>query len=166
MAMSMASSAANSVAGIILSVYAGISTRNVSTLSSLSSGSTQTTYTYNSNSAGNTQFINASNIYAISCPVNFNMPPGEYFVGFNIVSNSSNTNLGTTASIYGGNNIQTALNYAEITNQSASSSNLFGGMGVFTAATTGMPVSVNLNAIAQTGTSLSQANIALVFRNA
>jgi hypothetical protein len=38
-------------------------------------------------------------------------------------------------------------------------------MGVYTAATTGVPVSINLNAIAQTGSSLSQANIALVFRN-
>ena len=165
MAWSMGSSAANSVAGIIMSVYVGISTRNASTLSSLSSGSTQTTYTYNSNSAGNTQFT-GSNIYPISVPVNFAMTPGEYFVGFNMVSNSSNTNLGTTVSIYGGNNLQIALNYAEITNQTASSTNLFGGMGVYTAATTGMPVSIGLAAIAQTSNSLSQANIALVFRNA
>jgi hypothetical protein len=164
-AISMGSSAANSVAGMIISAYAAIFTRNVSTLSSLSSGSTQTTYTYNSNSAGNTQFT-GSNIYPISVPVNFNMAPGEYFVGFNMVTQSSNTGLGTTISIMGGNAQQTALNYAEITNQTATSSNLFGGMGVYTAATTGIPVSINLNAIAQTGASLSQANIALVFRNA
>ena len=71
-------------------------------------------------------------------------------------------NLGTTVSIMGANNLQTAVNYAEITNQTASSTNWFGGMGVYTAAITGMPVSVPLNAIAQTGSSLSQANIALV----
>lgn len=165
-AWSMGSSAANSVAGIVISAYAAIYTNNLSTLSSLSSGSTQTTYTYNSNSAGNTQFMNASNVYPVSVPVNFNMSQGEYFVAFNMVSASTNTNLGTTVSIMGGNNIQTALNYAEVTNQSATSINLWGGMGVYTAATTGLPVSIAFANIAQTGSSLSQANIALVFRNA
>jgi hypothetical protein len=107
----------------------------------------------------------------MSVLVNFNMAPGEYFIGFNMITNTSSvgastTNLGATISMMGANNLETALNYAEITNATASSSNLFGGMGVYTAATTGVPVSINLNAIAQTGSSLSQANIALIFRNA
>jgi hypothetical protein len=107
----------------------------------------------------------------MSVPVNFNMAPGEYFVGFNLITATSSiglstTNFGLTLSMMGANNIQTALNYAEITANTASSTNLFGGMGVFTAATTGAPVSINLNAINQVSASLSQANIALVFRNA
>jgi hypothetical protein len=39
-------------------------------------------------------------------------------------------------------------------------------MGVYTVTSAGIPASLALSNIAQTGTSLSQANIALVFRNA
>ncbi len=169
-AMSGGSGATTATGAIAISMYVGISTRNVSTLSSLSSGSTQTTYTYASNTAGNTQ-LTASALRPISCPVNVNAPPGEYFVGVNIITATSSiglstTNYGLTMSIYGGTQVQTAVPYAEITANTATSSNLWYGQGVYTAATTGMPVSIGLAAIAQTGSSQAQANIALVFRNA
>jgi hypothetical protein len=166
----MGSSATTNTAAIAISAYAAIYTRNVSTLSSLSSGSTQTTYSYASNTAGHTEFLTAA-MRPISCPVNFNMLPGEYIVGFNIVTatssiGASTTSFGLTLSMMGGNQLQTAANYAEIGSQTATSSNLVAGMGVYASATTGMPAAASLSAIAQTGSSLSQANIALVFRNA
>jgi hypothetical protein len=156
--------------GIAMSAWAAIYTRNVSTLSSLSSGSTQTTYSYASNSAGQTQ-LTAGVMRPISVPVNFNMPPGEYFVAFNFSTNTSSigaatTNLAQTVSMMGGNDLQSAIPYAEFTANTATSTGLYGGMGVYTAQTAGLPAAISLSAIAQTGSSLSQANIALVFRNA
>jgi len=109
-------------------------------------------------------------IRPVSVPINMNFSQGEYYVGFNFSTAASSvgaatTNLAQTISIYGGSQIQSASNYAEFTAQTNSSTNLYGGMGVYTAVTAGAPVSINLNNIAQTGSSLSQANIALAFRN-
>jgi len=160
--MSNSSSAGAGTVTLQFSQYAIIYTRNVSTLSSLSSGSTQTTYTYASNTNGATYLTNSA-LYPISVPINFNLVPGEYFVGFNIVT--ANTAGSATISMIGGNQIATASNYAEFAN-TATSTNLFGGMGIYSAATTGVVTRVSLSAINQTGSALSAANIALVFRNA
>lgn len=164
-----ASAGTTNTCAIALSAYAVIYTRNAASLSSLSSGSTQTTYSYASNSAGNTEFTQ-SNIIPISVPVNFNMTPGEYLVGFNFITATSSiglstTNLGQTWSVMGGNNLQTGLVYAEIGSGSNASVNLVKGMGVYSAATTGLSGSYALSGLVMTGSSLSQANIALVFRN-
>ncbi len=151
-----------------MSAYAAIFTRNISTLSSLSSGSTQTTYTYASNSAGNTQLITGA-MRPVSVPMNISMTPGEYFVAFNFLTNTtsvglSTTSLGQTLSMMGGNQFQ-AIDYAEFTAQSATSTGLYGGMGLYTVSSSGIPAALSLANIAQTGASLGSANIALVFRN-
>lgn len=166
-----ASSTASAVTmAIALSAYAAIYTKNGATLSSLSSGSTQTTYSYASNSAGQTQLITNA-IRPVSVPVNINMAPGEYFVGFNLVTAASSvgaatTNLAQTLSVMGqAADMQSALNYAEFTNQTNATTNLYGGMGLYSAATTGLPAAVSLSAINQTGAPFSQANIVLGFRN-
>jgi len=169
-AWSGASSAASNTGAIVISAYGAVFTRNGATLSSLSSGSTQTTYTYASNTAGNTQFTQSA-IRPVSVPMAVSMTPGEYFVGFCFSTNTSSvgaatTNYGQTLSMMGGNQLQTALNYAEITAATATSTNLYGGAGMYTVASAGIPASLALSNIAQTGVSLSQANIALVFRNA
>ena len=167
--ISAGSAATSNTAALAFSAYCIIYTKNGSTLSSLSSGSTQTTYSYASNSAGNTQ-LTASVIRPMSVPVNFNMTQGEYYVGFNMVTNTSSigantTNLGATISMYGGNDMQTGLNFAEFANNTATSTNMIGGMGMYSAATTGVPTAVSLSAINATGSAVSAANIALVFRN-
>lgn len=168
-AWAAASSATTNTAAIAISAWAAIYTRNAGTLSSLSSGSTQTTYTYASNTAGNTQLISSA-VRPISVPININMAPGEYFVAFNMSTNSSSvglstTNLAQTISVMGGNQLQTANNYAEFTNQTATSMGLLSGMGVYSAQTAGLPAAISLSAINQTGSALSAANIGLVFRN-
>ena len=164
-----ASAATTATMAIAMSAYAVIYTKNVSTLSSLSSGSTQTTYSYASNTAGNTQLTEAA-IRPVSVPMAISMTPGEYLVAFNFSTSASSvgastTNYAQTLSMMGGNDLQTAANYAEFTGLTASSTNLFGGMGIYTAASAGIPATLALSNIAQTGASLSQANIGLVFRN-
>jgi hypothetical protein len=169
MAHSGGTSATTNTCAIVWSAYAGIYTLNGSSLSSLSSGSTQTTYTYASNTAGNT-WLTQSNIIPISVPVNFLFTGGEYIVGYNFVTNTSSvgastTNIGQTWSVMGGIDLQTALNYAELGSASAASRNLVSGKGVYSAASTGLAGAYSLSGIVQTGASLSQANVALVFRN-
>lgn len=163
------SAATNATMAIAMSVWGAIYTKNGSTLSSISSGSTQTTYSYASNTAGNTQ-LTASAIRAVSVPIAMSFTQGEYYVGFNFSTAASSvgattTNYGQTLSMYGGSQIQSALNYADFTQATATSIGLYGGMGVFTAATAGMPASIGLAALNQGGQSQSQANIGLVFRN-
>ena len=168
-AMSGGSTASAVTAALAFSQYCAIYTRSGSTLSSLSSGSTQTTYSYASNSAGHTELTN-SQIYPFSVPMNVYMTPGEYYVGFNIITNTSSIGAATTAngltlSMMGGNQLQTALNYGEFAN-TATSSGLLPGMGVYSAASTGLPVSVAISGIQATGANQAAANIGLVFRNA
>ncbi len=169
-AWSGGSSATTNTCAIVWSAYGVIYTRNANTLSSLSSGSTQTTLTYASNTAGQTQ-LSQSAIRPISVPINVNMAPGEYVVGFNWVTNTSSIGLSTTNitqafSMMGGAALQSALVYAESNAVTNASVNLLSGMGVYSVASTGLSGAYSLSAIVQSGSSLSQANIALVFRNA
>jgi len=146
------------------SAYCVIYTKNASSLSSLSSGSTQTTWTMASNTAGQTQLSQAA-IRLVSVPVNINMQPGEYYVAFNYVTAA--TAVSMTHSIYGGSLIQTASNFADMASTTNATTNpMFPGMGLYAAASTGIPASVSISSINQTGANLSAANIALVFRNA
>ncbi|MDB6107841.1 MAG: hypothetical protein JWO52_7840 [Gammaproteobacteria bacterium] len=164
------SSATTNTCAVAMSMYGAIYTRNGASLSSVSSGSTQTTYTYASNSAGNTQ-LQAGAIRPLSVPVNINMTPGEYYVGFNLVTATSSIGLSTTNcpqtfSMMGGNQVQTALNYAEVGSTTNASVGLYNGMGVYSAASTGLPAALSISGLVATGASLSQANFAFVFRNA
>ena len=165
-----ASSATTNTYAVALSAYMAIYTNNASTLSSLSSGSTQTTYSYASNTAGHTELTNAA-IRPVSVPVNFNMAPGEYVVGFNLITASSSiglstTNLAQNISMMGPYQLSSIANYAEFGAQTATSTNFPGGVGVYTPAITGLPAAPSFAAIAQTGSSSSQANMVIVFRNA
>jgi hypothetical protein len=165
-----ADSAANAnTAGIAMSIYGAVYTRNGSTLSSASSGSTQTTYTYASNSAGNTQ-LQAAAMRPISVPANIVMTPGEYFVGFNIVTantsvGTATTALGQTVSMYGQKMAFSGNNYAEFGAATATSQNLQFGGGIYSAASTGLSGVYSLNQVNQTGTAAERGQIAIVFRN-
>ena len=93
-----------------------------------------------------------------------NMAPGEYFVGYNLVT--AGTAVTASLSMMGDNNLQTAANYAEMGSATAASQNMYFGMGVYSAASTGLSGAYSISGIVGTGSSLSQANIALVMRNA
>jgi len=160
--MSFVTSAGAGTQTYQFSQYAVIYTKNASTLSSLSSGSTQTTYTLASNTAGQTQLVQGA-IRPISVPINFSMGPGEYYVGFNIVT--ANTAGSGGISMVGGAMLNNVV-FAEMSAATATSTNMYGGMGIYSAATTGTVAAVSLSAINQTGTAWAQANIMLMFRNA
>ena len=90
-------------------------------------------------------------------------------------SGTATTALGQTISVYGGNQIQTALNFApEFTNATNASLGFFGGgnpvagyggMGIHSVTQAFPAASYALSDIVQTGASLAGANIAVVFRN-
>ncbi len=164
-----ASTADAATGAIVISAYGAIYSNSASTLTRLSSGSTQTTYTYASNSAGITGLI-TSGLRPISVPMNVSMTPGEYVVGFAFSTNSSSvgtstSNLAQTISVYGWASNQSALNYAEFTAATNASTNLLGVLGIYSAATTAMPASIAVTDVNQTGVNQSKAQFAFVMRN-
>ena len=140
-----------------------------SRLMSVSSGSTQTTYTVASNTAGQTQLL-GSGVRPVSCPVNLSMTPGQYFVALNWVTNTfssgtATTSLNRTVSILG--NPTNSASYAMVADYSAATGNTnnsFMPAGVFSAASTGIPATISYSQMTMTGSSRSQANFALLFR--
>ena len=169
-AFSVASSATGNTYGLIISAYGGVYSNVSSTLSALTTGSGTVSYSVASNTAGYTQ-LNQTAIRAISVPMAISAWPGEYFVGFCMSTATSSlgtatTALGQTLSIYGGNAIQTAFNFAiEFTNATATSAGLYAGMGVHSVSQSGPAATYAVSDINGTGANLSAANIALVFRN-
>lgn len=171
----------NSTRGIQLgySVWGAIYTRNASTLSQLSSGSATTTFGWTSNTTGAT-WISQVAIRPLSAPMNVNMPPGEYFVAFNVSSSvapaagvtiTTDVNMsifdfggpiGSIAATIGANSYTSTLGYAEMGNVTSSSSNWYYGAGIATATSAGLPSSV---AISNLNESYIPANI-IILRNA
>ena len=168
--MSQASSATANTFGMGITAIAGLYSNVSSSLLALTTGSTNTSYSCASNSAGFTQ-LNQTAIRAVSCPLAISAYPGEYFVGFawstnTISSGTATTALGQTFSIYGGNALQSALNFAiEFTNATATSAGLYAGMGIHSVSQSYPAASYAVSDINGTGANLSAANIALVFRN-
>jgi len=168
---SLASSATANTYGQQWSIYVMVLTNDSanSRLMSLSSGSTQTTYTIASNTAGQTQ-LNGSGVRPVSCPINLSMTPGQYFVALNWVTNTFSSGTATTAlartvSILG--NPTHSASYAMVADYSAATGNTnnsFIPAGVFSAASTGIPATISYSQMTMTGSSRSQANFALLFR--
>jgi hypothetical protein len=170
---SISSSAVGNTYGQQWSIYCGIYTNNTgaSNLQSVSSGSTQTTWTVASNTAGATQ-INGSGIRPVSCPININATPGQYFMAWDWVTNTFSSGTATTAlnrtvSIMGGAQIQSASNalVSDYNIATGATRNWLMPMGVFSAASTGLPGTISYSQFTATGASVSQANIVILFRN-
>ena len=169
---SISSSGTGNTYGQQWSIYMGIYSNDTlnARLVSLSSGSTQTTYTVASNTAGFTQ-LNGSAIRPISCPVNFSATPGEYFIAVNYVTNTfssgtATTSLNRTVSIVG--NAMQSASWAiapDYTVASAATNNSIQPAGVFSAASTGLPGTISYSQLTMTGASRSQANFVVVMRN-
>ena len=178
--MSIASTTTSNIYGFALTALAGIYTNTVSgagtattaILSALSTGSTTVSYSVASNNSGQTQLLQSA-IRAISVPMGFcSLYQGEYIIGYALSSATSsigtaaNTALGQTLSVYGGAQLQTALNFApEFTNATATSGGLYQGMGIHSVTQSAPLNTYAISDINATGVNISQANIALVFRN-
>lgn len=173
----IATAANNSTAAAAYTAIAGVYSTYVSTntagsttaVSLLSQGSQTASFSWASNSAGNTvQITNA--IRPVSVPVNINMQPGEYLMAFGISTTSSSAGTAVSAlnwslSIQAALTNQTAVNYAEISAGTNASTNLVGGWGVYSAAASVLPVTAPITAINQTGAAALGGNYAFVMRN-
>jgi hypothetical protein len=168
--LSILSSATANTWGFQVTVIGAIYTKNVSTLSSLSSASTNFSFSVASNSAGQTQML-GNLIRPLSVPLNVNMTPGEYYVAFGISTNTSSagtatTALGNTWSVMGGPIYSSAVGQVgEFTATSNTSTGLFGGQGVYSAAISTIPPTISLSAINQTGSYYARGNMGIIFRN-
>ena len=168
--VSLASSATANTWGFGATVFGAIYTKNVSTLSSLSSAQQQFAFTLASNTAGQTQVIPHA-VRPFSIPININMSAGEYYVGFGIStatvsSGTATTALGNTFSVMGGFIYTSAVPQVnEFTATTNTSTGLWGGVGVYSAAISTVPPAVSLSAINQTGSYYGRANYAVIFRN-
>lgn len=157
----------------IAGVYSTYATTNTAgstaALTLLSQGSTTNSFTWASNSAGNTN-LTVSAIRPVSVPVNVNMQPGEYFVAFGLSTSNSSVGLSTTAlawslSVQADLDMQTAVNYAEPSAATNASSNIYGNMGLYSAATGTLPISLNQSQINATGANQLDGNYVFVMRN-
>lgn len=175
--MSYASAATTATAGIVISAYAGIYTTFQSTntagstnaLTVLSTGSATQTFSFVSQATGATQ-LSVAGIRPVSVPINVNMSPGEYYIGFAVSSTNYSTGTATTSvafsmsNLLGGSN-QSAVAYAEITAATNSTSNLWGYQGLYTSSVSAVPQSIAQSLIAQTGTNQAAGQFAFVLRN-
>lgn len=154
----------------VYSTYASTNTAgSTGALSLLSQGSTTNSFTWASNSAGNTN-LSVSAIRPVSVPMNVNMQPGEYFVGFMLSTTNSSVGLSTTAlawslSVQADLDMQTAVNYAEPTAATTANNGLYGGLGVYSAATGTLPITMYQTQVNQTGANALDGNYAFVMRN-
>jgi len=168
--VSIATSATANTWGLAVTAFGAIYTKNSNTLSSLSSGSTTFSISLASNTAGTTQVI-AHAVRPISIPVNVNMSVGEYYLGFGISTNTSSagtatTALGNTWSVMGGPIYSSAVGQVgDFTEASNTSTGLFGGQGIYSAAISTVPPTVSLSAINQTGSYYARGNMGVIFRN-
>lgn len=159
---------ANTIA-VAMTVLCGIYTRNVSTLSSVSSGSTQTTYTYASNSAGNTQLTVAA-YRPVSIPMNVNMQPGVYYMAFGISTAASSIGTATTTAAQTISAVGVPMGSSavpwtdDMSRVTGTSVGMFSGHGIYSAAVSSVPPNISLSAINQSGSYFHRANAALVFR--
>lgn len=142
-----------------------------SRLMSLSSGSTQTTYTLASNNSGATQLI-GSGVRPVTCPININMTPGVYYMAYlwstnNFSSGTATTALNRTVSMIGRAPIMSA-SFAMVSAYdvaTAATNNVFFPQGVLSGgATAAIPNTISHSQMTMTGASHSQANLAFYLR--
>jgi hypothetical protein len=169
MSVSLGTSANASTAGMVISQWVGIYSKNAATLMSMTTASNQQTISWNSNSGS---YSSLTGMRLFSMPININATPGDYYVAYEMSTafssfsaGANTTSLGGTFSIYGGNQIATAAGAAFDWGLSATSTNQWGGMGVYSAAVNSNLGNLSLSAIGQTGSNVSKANYWLQLRN-
>jgi hypothetical protein len=175
--MSYGTAATSATGANVISAWAGIYSSFVSSntagstsaLSLLSFGTTQQTVSIASNASGLTG-LSVAGIRPISVPINVNMAPGEYFIGFAQATATSSVGAATTtnalsmSAVVAGSN-QSAVAYAELTAATNSTSNLWGFQGLYTSTITAVPQTIAQSNIAQTGTNQQYGQFAFVLRN-
>lgn len=170
---SISSSAVGNTYGQQWTIQVGVFTNDTAgnRLMSLSSGSTQTTYTLASNSAGATQLI-GSGVRPITCPLNMNMTPGIYYLAFawstnTFSSGTASTALNRTVSMIGRGAIMSA-SFAPVSaydQATAATVNRLWPQGILSnGAISSVPLTISHSQITMTGASHSNANLAFFIR--
>lgn len=169
---SLGTSAAANTYGQQWTIQAMVFTNDTANLRlmSLSSGSTQTTYTLASNSAGATQ-ITGSGVRPITCPLNMNMTPGQYLVAFGWSTNTfssgtATTSLARTVSMIGRGAIMSA-SWAPVSaydQATGSSVNRLWPQGVLSNAISSIPLTISHSQFSINGVAHSNANLAFFIR--
>lgn len=170
---SISSSGTANTYGQQWSIYAMVLTNDTANnrLMSLSSGSTQTTYTMASNNAGATQII-GSGVRPLTVPININMTPGIYYMAFNLSTNTfssgtATTALNRTASFIGRGPLMSA-SFGMVSAYDVATGNTVNRLwpqGVVSGgASAGIPATISHSQMTMTGLSHSQANLAFYMR--
>jgi hypothetical protein len=89
------------------------------------------------------------------------MQPGEYYIGFNLVT--AGTAVTHTNRMVG--EVVANFKFADFA-ATATSTNMTGGVGIYSVATTGGRPTAALSDIMQTGTNADNAALGFIFRNA
>lgn len=154
--VSVASNAA-STGQIGISAWLGVYSLSGSTLSLASSQSTTYAQSWSSNTTGSVHGPRR-----VSMAMNMNGTPGEWWCG--IVMSTSSANLGNTVAMAGGLIIG-SNNFADFSVASTVTMGQPFGLGIYSTTTNGVPASIALSEISQTGTNAQRANIVLEFAN-
>jgi hypothetical protein len=100
-----------------------------------------------------------------------NFTAGEYYIGFGVSTSTSSAGTATTAlnntwSVMGGPIYSSAVGQVgDFTATTNTSTGLFGGQGIYSAAISTVPPTVSLSAINQTGSYYARANMGIILRN-
>lgn len=142
--ISGSSNAASSYAGVI-SVFMGVYTRSGSTLNLLTSavGANQ----FSDLSGGSAASISGNR--KLTCPVNFNLPPGDYWLGLMYDTNTTNANWFTVTPYTETAGQAGVAWYGAIGNNSTNSAAAHPelGRGLYSAVSASLPASVAFNQI-------------------
>jgi hypothetical protein len=140
MSVSLASGA-GSTQSASLSMYVGLYTRNGSSLSLASSGSTLLTASLNG-STGQAFFNNAR---IVQIPININATPGDYWLAFNYSSSRGNAGLNVNLSHRLMVSANSAISNTPVWGVSNVSVGFIPGCGSWSTSTAGMPTSMALS---------------------
>lgn len=170
MSFAPASSAAANTAGVAITQRVGIFSRNGLTLNSIATASNQQTISWASNTGS---YSSIAGPRYMSVPLNVNIGPGDYYVAYALSTAQSSIGTATTAlapglSIMGVGGFSlfgTAGVHASNWGITATSNNVYSGMGVYSAQVATNFGNLSLSAIGQTGINVSKANFWFQFRN-
>jgi hypothetical protein len=148
--LSLSSSSNSSHAGNI-SLYMGVYTRNGSTLSLATSASQSHQWTNTSN--GSTSLVQG--LRRISCPLNVNMTPGDYWVA--VMTRTSTTNANWFSASLARVSFLTSPISGLIGESSNSTKQLMPGFGTWSTTSAGLPDSIAFSAIRGQGVGTTNA---------
>lgn len=151
--MSISSSSNSSHAGNI-SFWVGVYTRNVSTLSLASSGSTYHQWTNTSNNS----MGSISSHRRLTAPINMNITPGDYWVAMFTRTSTTNANWFTASNAVMSLGMSNQL-MGVIGQASNNTHQLRPGMGLYSATTNAMPASIAFSQISGAGATASASKL-------